>query len=250
MRKSVELDQANWLRMADYTWIARSRERHFDSQNRVTSTKEEGWETLILGGEPYRRMLERDGKPLPPDEQHKEQTKLDKLTAQREKETAEQKQRRLAAYEKERRRDRGFLLEIVDAFDFRREPDQQIDGQQVWVISGVPKPDYRAHSREGRALLKIRGTIWIEKAGYQWVRLEAQTLATISFGIFLARLNPGALLEFEQQRINNEVWLPKREFLSGTGRIGLLKRVAEDEEITWSDYRKFQVDSRIVSAGP
>jgi hypothetical protein len=40
--------------------------------------------------------------------------------------------------------------------------------------------------------------------------------------------------------------LPKREWLRGSGRIGLLKRVAEDQEITWSHYRKFQVDSKIV----
>jgi hypothetical protein len=246
VRKSVELDQINWLRMANYTWIARSRERHFDSQDRVTSDHEEGWETLILGGEPYRRMLEHDGKPLPPEQQRKEQEKLDKTAARIERELPEQKQRRQDAYEKQRRRDREFLLEIPDAYDLHLEPEQRIDGRDVWVISGAPKPGYRARGRDGKALLKIRGKMWIEKAGYQWVRLEAQTTATISFGLFLARLNPGAMLIFEQELVNNEVWLPKREFVSGSGRIGLLKRLAEDEEITWSNYRKFQVESKIV----
>ena len=47
-------------------------------------------------------------------------------------------------------------------------------------------------------------------------------------------------------RINNEVWLPEREYLSGSGRIGLVKRVAEDQEITWSDYEKFRVDSKVI----
>ena len=246
VRKSVELDQINWQRMADYTWIARSRERHLDSQNRVTSEREEGWETIILGGEPYRRMLEHDEKPLPADQQKKEQEKLDKAASRFEKETPELKQRRLEEYEKQRRRDREFLLEIPDAYDLRLEPDEKIDGQDVWVISGTPKPGYPAKSRDGRALLKIRGKMWIEKTGYQWVRLEAQTTATISFGLFLARLNPGARLVFEQERVNEEVWLPKREFVSGSGRIGLLKRLALDEEITWSNYRKFRVESRIV----
>ena len=246
VRKSVQLDQANWIRMADYTWTAKSRERHFDSQNRVTSEHEEGWETIVLGGEPYRHDLERDGKPLPPQEQRKEQAKLDQTVARIEKETPEQKQHRLAEYEKQRRRDREFLLELPDAFDFQMEPDQKLDGQDVWVIAGAPKPGYRAKSRDGRALQKIRGTLWIEKTGYQWVRIEAQTTATISFGLFLARLNPGAKLVFEQTRLNDEVWLPKREYLSGRGRIGLLKRIAEDDEITWTNYRKFQVDSKIV----
>jgi len=250
VRQSIQLDQANWLRMANYTWVERSRERHFDSQNRVTSTKQEGWETLILGGEPYRRLIERDDQPLPPNERRKQQEKLDKTAVRLDRETPEQKQRRLAEYERERRRDREFLLEIADAYDFHREPDQTLDGQPVWVIDGVPRPGYQPKKRDAKALLKIRGRIWIEKAGYQWVRIEAETTATISFGLFLARLNPGAKLEFEQARINNEVWLPKREFVSGSGRIGLLKKLKEDQETTWTNYRKFDVESRIVSSGP
>ena len=31
-----------------------------------------------------------------------------------------------------------------------------------------------------------------------------------------------------------------------TGRIVLLKRIAEDQEITWSDYKKFRVDSKVI----
>jgi hypothetical protein len=246
VRRSVELDQANWIRMADYTWVGRSRERHFDSHNHVTSDRQEAWETIILDGVPFRRMLEQDGQPLPPEEQRKQQQKLDKSTARLENETPPQKQRRAADYEKERRREREFLLEIPDAYDLRLEGSNQVDGHDVWVISGAPKPGYRAKSRDGAALLKIHGKMWIEKAGYQWVRLEAQTTQTISFGWFLAWLNPGAKLVLEQTRINDEVWLPKREYLMGSGRIGLVKRVAEDQEVTWSDYKKFRVDSKVI----
>src|SRR3977135_2602782 len=78
VRKSVQLDQANWLRMKDYTWVARLLERHLDSKGLVRSEDKSAWETVILYGEPHRRMLERDGKTLPPDEQRKEQAKLDK----------------------------------------------------------------------------------------------------------------------------------------------------------------------------
>ncbi|HEY1217706.1 MAG TPA: hypothetical protein VGF03_02125 [Bryobacteraceae bacterium] len=250
VRRSVELDQGNWLRMADYTWVARLHERHFDSHNYVTSEHQEAWETIILDGQPFRRMLERDGKPLPVEEQRKQQQKLDKAAAELESETPEQKQRRAAGYEKARRRERAFLLEIPDAYDFRLEGSDKVDGHDVWVVSGVPKPGYRAKSRDGAALLKIRGKMWIGKAGYQWVRLEAQTTETISFGWFLARLNPGAKLVLEQTRINDEVWLPKREYLSGSGRIALVKRIAEDQEITWSDYKKFRVDSKLVPVAP
>jgi hypothetical protein len=249
VRRSVEVDRNNWIKRADYTWMGHSRERHFDARNQVTSDHREAWEMFVLDGLPFTRMLERDGTPLSAAEQRKQQQKLDKETAKLANATPEEKQRRAAEFEKSRRRERAFLLEIPDAFDLHLEGSDTIDGQDVWVISGVPKPGYRAKSREGAALTKIRGKMWIEKAGYQWVRVEAETIETISFGLFLARLNPGAKLVLEQSRINDELWLPKREYMIGKGRIAVLKRVAEDDEITWSDYKKFQVDSRIVPRG-
>jgi hypothetical protein len=246
VRRSVELDQNNWAKRADYTWIGHSRERHFDAHDQITSDRQEGWEMLVLDGLPFTRMLERDGKPLPAAEQRKQQQKLDKDTAKLASQTPEEKQRRAAEFEKSRRRERAFLLEIPDAFDFRLEGGDTIDGQDVWVISGVPKPGYRAKSRDGAALAKIRGKMWIEKAGYQWVRVEMETIDTISFGLFLARLNSGAKLVMEQTRISDQVWFPKRLYMAGKGRVALVKRIAEDDEITWTDYKKFQVDSRIV----
>ena len=35
VRKSVELDQANWLTMKNYTWTAKEIERHLDSNSAV-----------------------------------------------------------------------------------------------------------------------------------------------------------------------------------------------------------------------
>jgi hypothetical protein len=76
--------------------------------------------------------------------------------------------------------------------------------------------------------------------------LEAETTETIAFGLFLARLNPGAKLLFEQTRVGEELWLPKRIYMKGAGRLGLIVKIAMDDEIAWSNYRRFQVDSKIV----
>ncbi|MBV9770236.1 MAG: hypothetical protein JOZ32_11745, partial [Bryobacterales bacterium] len=206
IRKSVELDQANWQRMKDYTWIARQTDRSLDSSGEVKAEKSETWETVVVYGEPHRRMLERNGKPLSAEDQRKEQEKLDKAVAKRERESPEQRQRREAEYEKGREKDREFLREVPDLFDFQMLGDQKIDGHDVWVISATPKPDARPKGRDAKALLKIRAKVWLDKREYQWVRLEAETTATISFGLFIARLNPGAKLEFEQTRVNDEVW--------------------------------------------
>jgi len=248
VRKSVELDQANWLRMKDYTWIARETERHLDSRGEMKSQDSRAWETVILYGEPHRRMLERNGKPLSSEEQQKQQQKLDQTLAKLERETPAQSQLRLDKLVKERQKDREFLREIADLYDFRLDGEETVDGHEAWVISAVPRLDYQPKHRDAKALLKIRGKLWVDKAEYQWVRLQAETTGTISYGLFLARLNPGAKLFFEQARVNDEVWLPKREVTSGSGRLGLLKKIALEQELTWNNYRKFQVESKIVPA--
>jgi hypothetical protein len=250
VRRSIAQDQLDWVRMKDYTWQARSAERHFDSHGKVESTKRETWETLILDGQPHRRMLERDGKPLSADEQRSEQKKLDREISKLSSETPPERKRRLEESEKLRKREFAFLSEIPDLFDLHLEGDSTVDGRPVWVVSGAPRPGAQPKSRDAKMLLKVRGRMWIDKATYQWAKVEAETTGTISWGLFLARLNPGAKLVFEQAEVNSEIWLPKRLFLTGSGRVGLVKRIAQDEEIQWSNYKKFSVDSKIVTDSP
>jgi hypothetical protein len=233
--------------MKDYTWIARRTDRDLDSSGQVKSQKMEEWETVVIYGEAHHRLLERDGKPLSAQDQRKEQAKLDQAVAKREQETAEQRARREAEFEKQREKDREFLREVPDLFDFKLLGDEKIDGHDVWVISATPKPGAQPKRGDAKPLLKVQARVWIDKTEYQWVRLEAETTETISFGLFIARLSPGAKLEFEQTRVNDEVWLPKRELVRGAARLGLVKKLVGEEETTWNNYRKFQVDSKVVA---
>jgi hypothetical protein len=250
VRRSIAQDQLDWVRMKDYTWQAHSVEKHLDSHGKVVSTKRETWETLMLDGQPYRRTLERDGKPLSPEQQRSEQKKLDGETRRLSSEPLAGKQRRLEEMEKRRRREFAFLSEIPELFDLRFEGDSTLEGRSVWVVSGAPKPDAKAKSGDAKMLLKLRGRMWIDKATYQWARVEAETTDTISWGLFLAQLDSGAKMIFEQTEVNSDLWLPKRLLLTGSGHLGVIKRLARDEEIEWSNYRKFSVDSKIVTEPP
>ncbi|HYK16742.1 MAG TPA: hypothetical protein VEV37_01920 [Bryobacteraceae bacterium] len=247
IRKSVELDQVNWQRMRNYTWIAKETTRSLDPKGKVKSEDTDQWETVVLYGEPHRRMLEHKNKALTDEEKRKEQEKLDKSVAKLASETDAQRAHRLAQVEKEREKDREFLRDVPDLYDFKSIGEQKIDGLDTWVISATPKAGYQPRHSDAKPLLKIQGKIWIDKAEYQWVRIEAETTGTISYGLFLARLNPGAKLLFEQTRVNDEIWLPKYEHVSGSGRLGLVKKIALEQDLTWSNYRKFQVESKIVS---
>jgi len=99
----------------------------------------------------------------------------------------------------------------------------------------------------GKFLSKIHGKIWIDKVELEWIRVDAETIDTVSLGLVLFRLNKGASLQFEQARINDEIWLPRHIHVMGTGRVALLVSGGNSADIRYDNYKKFSADSRIVS---
>ena len=65
----------------------------------------------------------------------------------------------------------------------------------------------------------------------------------------LARLNKGARLTFQRDRINKEVWLPASAHFSGNARILVFKGLKIDVTSEYSDYKKFTVESSVTYSG-
>ncbi len=68
-----------------------------------------------------------------------------------------------------------------------------------------------------------------------------------TFGRFLLRLNEGAIIEFEQAHVNDEVWLLERFRVRFRARLGLIKGFHREIVATYGDYRKFTADSKITA---
>lgn len=246
VRKSLARDERSSAIARNYTFIELNVTRQFTKEGKLKSTRSRTFDVTIQEQSPYRRLIARDGKPLGAEEEAREQAKLQRSIDERRRETPEQRSRRLAEWEKRRERQRRFLREIPDAFNFKIEASRRFEGRDVWVIRAEPKPDFRARTSEGRLLAKFAGTLWIDKTEYQWARLEAGVIETVSFGWLLARLSKGASVELEQTRVNDEVWLPKHVLASYRARIGLVKVISGQSEVTYSGYKKFQAESHFV----
>ncbi len=50
----------------------------------------------------------------------------------------------------------------------------------------------------------------------------------------------GGSLNFEQTRVNDEVWLPSRASIRADARVIYVKKLREEMDITYRDYRKFR----------
>src|ERR1041384_5096500 len=107
VRRSVNVGDENLKAAGNYTFRERAEVREFDGAGRLSKTEVESHDVTIVDGSPYRRLISRDDKPLPAKEERKEQQKLDKIAADRRKETEAQRQKRLAEYEKRRQQERA-----------------------------------------------------------------------------------------------------------------------------------------------
>src|SRR5947209_7406907 len=241
VRKSVLVDQANDERAKDYTFMERTDERKLDSQGALRSTGSKTYETVFLYGRPFRRLVERDGKPLWPDAKKKEEERFDREVEKRRNESEKDRRHALEEAEKRRTESRRFMTEIGDVYDFRLVGEEQVSGHDTWVIAAEPKQNYKAQSSEAKNLAKMHGKVWIDKQGYHWVKVQAEVIDTVSWGLFLARMSPGSRMEFEQARVNEEVWLPRRVLFHLNARLMFKKFDAEYESV-WSGYRKFTTE--------
>lgn len=247
VRRSVNVDSKYLALIRQYTFIERNQTTQFDSKGKVKEQSSRTWDTTLLEGSPYRRLLARDDKPLSPEEEAKEQEKLRNSIAGRKNETPEQRNARIDEARRRQEKQRAPIKEVPEAFDFKIVGEEKIKGVDVWVIDATAKPGYKPRASMAFFFPKVKGRLWIAKSDYQWVRAEGESVETITFGGILARVGKGATIRIEQVRVNDEVWLPSRIDIAATARIALLKVFRGKVEMTFDKYRKFQADSRIVN---
>jgi hypothetical protein len=243
VRKSVEKDARNFELRKDYTYTERDENREFDRKGKLKHTDSETYDVLMLAGRPYERLIAKMDKPLSPEEEKHEQEKLDRELTKRQKESAADK----AKQEKERLEERRFVREVPNAYNLKLVGTELVSGKPAWVIEAEPKQNYKPVIPHTDVLKKIRAKIWIDQQDYQWVKVDAEAIDTLSFGFALVRLAKGAKLHFEQTRVNDEIWLPSVFTASADARFGYLVKMSGDVNVTYRDYKKFQTDSRIVS---
>jgi hypothetical protein len=225
IRRSVAATQADWEAAPRY----RYRERD------VKGGKIETYEVTMIEGSPYYRLIAQNNRPLSSEHELEEKARFQAEVSRRRQESPAQRAKRLAAYQRERDEDHLFLKEMADAFVYRLLGEQVIDGRSVFALEATPRPDYRPINTKAKILTRMHGKLWIDKAEYQWVKVEAEVTAPVSLYL-VAHVGPGTRFSLEQMPIETNLWLPKRFAMQTRVRILGVPQQREKEE-TYSDYR-------------
>jgi hypothetical protein len=191
-------------------------------------------EIIPLAGTPYERLIRKNGQPLSPAEQRKEDRKYERAVRQREKETPAEREARIHKYESER----AFVRDVPTAYNFNLVGEEVVRGRPAWVIDMKPRPGFAPSTPHSSMLEHIEGKLWIDKEDKQWAKAQAHVVDTISIGWILARIEPGTRFAVEQTRVANGLWMPRRITINGAAHLLLVHSKAIDEELTYSGYRQ------------
>jgi hypothetical protein len=232
-----------------YTYLQREDVHMLDGSGNLKRRDLHTYDVTLLEGSRYRRLVKRNDQPLPPDEEKQQQANLQRSIDERRKETPEQRRQRIAEWERKRQERQKDIDEVPDAFDLLLAGEDVVGGVPVWIIDGTPHPGYKPKSKTAGYFTKMKGRIWIAKSDYHAVKIDAVTMDTISIGAFLIRFAQGGHIAVEFARVNNEVWMPKHVVLTGSARVLLVKGYHLDADFTFSDYKKFSTESRVIDTG-
>lgn len=236
VRRSVAASERNWKESPHYVWTERDVEEKLDSRGRVKTTTLKVYETMILEGSEYHKLLQRNGQPLSPEELKAEESRLEAERLRRQREPEADRAKRIAKYQRERQQDRAMLREMGDAFTYKLAGEAAIDGHECYVLDATPKPGYVPKTRDTKVLPGMRGKMWVDKQTAQWVKVEAEVIRPVSF-YAVASVGPGTKFILEQEPVGDGVWMPRHFAVKVNASILFMSRNTSTDEV-YSNYRR------------
>ena len=233
--KWIAATEINNKKSAQYAYREHTIFREVDKDGKETGRRTETWEVIGLEGSTYRKLVQRDGMPLSPKEQKKEDERLAKETAKRRKETPEQRRNRLLSL------DYGISFtprHVPRLFDVKYLGSEMMDGRLVHVLECNPKTGLKVSGND-KELLNYQVKVWLDPEHAWDPRMEMLVITDKS------RMRKGSKIINVSERHEDGTWLAKE--LHIVFDIRFFKLIGEHGELhtTYSDYQKFEVDSFI-----
>lgn len=228
IEKSVVANHRNFEAAPDFNYKERDR----------TPKGSKTYQVTIIDGTPYNRLIAVNGRPLSPDQSAAEQKKQEQVAAKRRAESADERQARIAKYEKERERDNQMMAQLTKAFDFTLAGQHKVRGFSVWALKATPRPGYRPPNMQCQVLPGMQGELWIDQKTYNWVRVTAEVLHPVSIEGFLAQVEPGTRFELENSPVENGIWQATHFSMRSNARVLYMFSHNSQEDDIYFDYQR------------
>ena len=243
IERSVEANKANWEAAP-----------HYDNYE---TDKEDGgpvktFHVVMVEGSPCKKLVAINGTGLSPEQQREEDQKFEHAVTQRQHESAEQRSKRIAKYEADRRRDHEMMSQLTEAFDFELKGVQHKGPHQVYVLKATPRADYRPPNTQARVLRGMEGMLWVDTKSYQWVKVEAEVIRSVRIAGFIATVEPGTRFELENTPVGDGIWQPQHFSMSAHAKVLYMFSHKNEENDSFFGYRRtnYTEAAKAISSTP
>lgn len=234
-----------------YSFIQKSSKRKLGKDGILRDVGSETIQLSFYKGYRISRLIEKNGRPL----NEKEQKEADDEAAKRVEEierTIAKKERNVSSGPPDRDGPRVSIAEVLRASKLINPRRERFRGRDVIVFDFEPDPSF--NYKNAKSMLKFfgktAGVMWIDEKDKQVARLEAYLFDSFNVGGgVLAKLRKGASFVLEQERVNDEIWLPSVADINLSLRVLLVKGIDVNQVIRSYDYRKFSTEVKDAKVG-
>ena len=227
-----------------YSYVQRSTRREIGKDGVLRDKESETYQLSFYKGNRIRRLIEKDGKPLSKNDQEDADKNAAKRVDEIERQIAKNESKSKSGPPSEEGR-RVSIAEVLRASKLTNPRRERFRGRDVIVFDFEPDPnfDYKNAKSMLKFFGKTAGVMWIDEKDKQVARIEATLFDNYNVGGgVLAKLKKGASFTLEQERLNNEIWLPSLADINLSIRVLLVKGIDLNQQIKSYDYRKFATE--------
>jgi hypothetical protein len=180
------------------------------------------------------RLIEKDGKPLPPEEQQAENDRLNHLLAH-----PEVQEHRHKKEQEDSSRGDEMVRMLPDAFLFSYEGMVEAPSGPCYRFKFRPNPAFTPPDREGEVYHGMVGELWVDQSQLRLAKIDAHLISDVNFGWgVLGRLYKGGSILVENSDVGLHHWETIHMKLQLQGKLLMMKSV---DYSTTEDFSDFQV---------
>jgi hypothetical protein len=221
--------------LENYSYIEETTDREFDKKGNLLVTKVEKYEISTFKGQEVRRLIAKNGQPLSTKDQENQDKGVQKDVERLEKSQAAEKPPSIA--------------EILKASNLVNPRRENFKGRNVIVFDFERNPNILSQKSDEQLFSKFFGTCWIDEKDKQVARIEAKLGENANIGGITLKIKKGAYFILEQERFDDEVWLPSFADTSISVRILLVAGLKINQASKYSNYKKFNSDVKDSEVG-
>ena len=247
LRRLIAAARENNQRAQQYTYLEETRRFRFDKNGKPRQVQSETHEVIFVEGLKYKKLVQRNGKPLSARERARVEKDMSETAAERRKHsrpTAPGGVLIFSGRSTHETVDLGSLEELLTLFDNRVSGEEEVRGHKSWVIESTPRNGYVPANEHERQVLIFRKRLWVDKAESMLVRAVYTVAGEGNF------FKPGSTIAFEYAKVDADTWEAVSLALEFCATSQPVFKPAIRTQYLMSKFQKFDVQSTVTTVEP